>query len=214
MTKIDEAQTTEETIKSWAAKTQPSRAKGEEVVKEIGGWGKKNRTDLARFTQDPARIFYRKPSALTYFRVLTPREEWTDFFTLEDKETRCSYLVNPALAEQIQEVKTRTIVQCVTLQGTHFLWGLHVPMPGKPTNEWTTSAWRIAELAIDNWVRMTTNMEAQQYTSTVCVDPDVPNPNALTMSLTEMIAEAFSDSIIHSEDDPFIQHLLGKVLKK
>ena len=129
---------------------------------------------------------------------------------LENPEDRSKYILRPGYTppSDVQEfVEYVTLVTCVDLRGTVFLWPIK-----KTSNNWGLSARRVVKAAVERWVRIHANMSANSYDILKApfeLSQKVPKwPADLTFE--EMLNTAFEDHVIADDNHPIIRKLQGK----
>ena len=152
--------------------------------------GKPNRQDFVRVHPDDG---YRlSPAAI-----------------IELNEDREVYLVTPDMAANLPgEVVTVTLFTAINRQGVLRLWPVKLPGPDGKHNEWHRSAGEAAELAMQDWVRVTSNMDLRAYEVFEAIG-DLPEPDWPELAFSEILEIAFRNHIVNRSDHPLIQRLQG-----
>lgn len=153
----------------------------------------------------------KKPGNKAWFRAHSdPEFHLPNVRLLEDPEDRSKfilpsvYMPPPDVQEFVEYV---TLVTCVDLRGTVFLW------PIKNTaNNWGLSAKRVVKAAIERWVRIRPNMPANCY-DIYKAPPELSNiapkwPADVTFEAMLMVA--FEDHEITDDSHLLIRRLQGK----
>lgn len=157
-------------------------------------------------------IATRKPDGQSFFMAHPDPKMRIVAAALEDNESKETYIVTPDIAAQISnEVSIRTFITCITLQKVLFLWPLkHDTGEGSRRNLWNSSAMAAADLALEKWVRVKSNMATQSYEVFEALglrdEPEWPS-----LSLEEILALAFKDRIIDDINHPLLKKLRGEI---
>lgn len=151
-----------------------------------------------------------KPNRQNFFRVHPDQKYRLTTYLLELKDLRETYLVEPSLVPVLgEEVFAADLFTCVDRSNTVFLWAVKLPSSDGRTSEWMTSAIRIAQLAMTDWVRMHANMSAGYYQA-VTATGNLPQPEWPTVSLKDLLKIAFQDRFIRDLNHPVVQKLRGE----
>jgi hypothetical protein len=153
---------------------------------------KPNRQDFVRVHPDPA---YRlAPAAI-----------------IELKEDRETYLVHPAIAQQLPgEFSVVALNTAINRQGVLQLWPVKLPGPDGKHNEWHRSAAEAAERAMEKWVRVAANTSLGAY-ETIEAGGNLSEPEWPNISLEEILKIAFRDRYVDDVGHPLLQKLRGLV---
>src|SRR6516164_498633 len=152
-----------------------------------------------------------KPGNKRWFRAHhDPEFHLPNVRLLEDPEDRSKYILPSAYMppSEVQEfVEYVTLVTCVDLRGTVFLW------PIKNTaNNWGLSARRVVKAAIERWVRIRPNMPANCYDIYKTL-PELSNIGPkwpADVTFEDVLMTAFEDHEIADDSHPLIRRLQGK----
>jgi hypothetical protein len=153
----------------------------------------------------------KKPGNKAWFRAHPdPEFHLPNVRLLEDPEDKAKFILPKGYTppSDVQEfVEYVTLVTCVDLRGTVFLW------PIKNTaNNWGLSARRVVKAAIDRWVRIRPNMRANSY-DIYKAPPELSNiapkwPTDTTFE--DILITAFEDHEIGDDNHLLIRRLQGK----
>lgn len=144
-----------------------------------------------------------------FFRI--KNEEHFDCGLLIDERTKDGYLLDPTIYELlIKDAKLARLYFGVTMQGNPFFWARKLPSPDGKLDSWNESAHRIAEMAKNKWLRVTSNRELGAYEAHT-VESSTKEPVWPDMSLEELIEIAFKDRMIDNEDHELVRYLLGEI---
>mgnify|MGYP006971713840 CR=1 FL=1 len=134
-----------------------------------------------------------------------------DTYMLELREEREAYLVAPDLwPELLGEIVPKTILTGINRQGVVFLWPIRLPGADGRRDAWNESALQAAELAMDTWVRVSSNMALGGYDVHQAVG-DIPEPKWPEKTFEELVQVAFRHLYIDTLDHPVIRQLQGAV---
>lgn len=157
----------------------------------------------------------KKPNPQDFIRVHPSTEYRRNMALLELKEERESYLMMPALYQQLDESErtgsyVATLYLCVNRQKVSFLWPVRLPGRDGRILEWHVSARAAAETAMHSWVRVVANQSAGAYdvfkAELAFSDPIWPEH-----SFEELLKIAFKERVIREADHPVLQRLRGAV---
>jgi hypothetical protein len=153
----------------------------------------------------------RKPDRQWFFRVHPSEAYRVPTAVLEVKEDRETYLVEPALCEELPgEVISKMIFTAVNRQNVTFLWPVRLPGPDGKLDEWSRSAIEAAQMAMKGWVRMAANMNLGAY-EVFQATADLPEPEWPEISLQMLLSIAFKDRFIQNLDHPVVRRLRGEI---
>ena len=153
----------------------------------------------------------RKPNSQEFFRV-HPDDEWRlDTALIEIKADREVYLVDPKIWPLFpNECKPRTLYTTIDRRNVVTLWPVRLPDEHGRLDEWNRSAHEAALLALDKWVRLSSNMSLGAYEIDVAMgafpDPVWPNVN-----FADLLKIAFKGKTIEDLDHPTLRRLRGEI---
>jgi hypothetical protein len=150
-----------------------------------------------------------RPPKKPWFRV-HPQNE-VDVLMLDLEDIDGLYYLDASLwPDLIHEptVSFRLLVQCITRQGTNFLWAIKLKSPlDKRENAWTTSALKERVLGRSVWIRHRADREQGAYdpliSDTIKEEPAFP-----PMSFGQILEIALKDRHIKSLDHEVLVELL------
>lgn len=153
-----------------------------------------------------------KPNRQQFVQV-HPSEDYrmqTALFT--DEVNRDSYLVAPDLWDELAgEIQPTFLFAGITKTTNNlFLWPVRVPETDGRRNMWHVSMLRAAEMAMQKWVRVQSNMADGKY-DVFEATGTIPDPEWPEMSFRDMLKIAFEDRFIDSIDHPILKQLRGEV---
>src|SRR5215472_4211678 len=151
---------------------------------------KPNKQDFVRVNQDPA---YRLTVGL-----------------IELKENRETFLVFPAVSQELSESEffLATLYLTINRQKVLSVWPVKLPAADGRINEWHASAAAAAERAMRNWIRLAANMSLGAYEISEAI-ADYGEPEWPNMTFMAILKIAFKNRLIDSSDHAVIQQLRG-----
>jgi hypothetical protein len=154
----------------------------------------------------------RKPNRQEFFRVHSdPLYRLTPAAIVELKEDRETYLITPAIAQQLpDEFAAATLLTAVNRQGVLFIWPLKLPGSDGKQSDWHRSATEAAEIAMTRWSRLKANMSLGAYELFEATG-DLPDPEWPELTFPEILKIAFRNYYVDRLDHPLIKRLLGEV---
>jgi hypothetical protein len=168
-------------------------------------------TETAGVRRHLMTVPVRKPNRQEFFRVHSdPLYRLTPAAIVELKEDRETYLITPAIAQQLpDEFAAATLLTAVNRQGVLFIWPLKLPGPDGRQNDWHTSAAEAAEIAMSTWSRLKANMSLGAY-ELFTATGNLPDPEWPELPFPEILKIAFRNHLVDQLDHPLIERLLGK----
>ena len=168
--------------------------------------------ELAGGQKKPKLIKVERPTKTRVFRAHPTLRIQTMLLVLkEDNET---YLIDKPLRKALPPaVKSLcgeyTLVPCVSKGGTPFLWPVRMADPDGKWNVWHSSAWQIAQGAVERWTRLYANRDAGHYDSDQDGRPLEAQQGAdwPELSGSEWLRLAFQEHMIDSLDHPVVRRL-------
>jgi hypothetical protein len=120
------------------------------------------------------------------------------------------YLLSPEVAGMFPDLaKPVRLYLYVTRNGAMGLWPVKLPVEEGKTNPWNESAAEGAEIAMSQWVRLTSNRDMGCYDIIVAeglaVEPKWPE-----YSMAELVNKAFAQRYVNSLDHPLVKELSGE----
>ena len=163
-------------------------------------------------TEASLQLQVRKPKKQEFIRIKKDANYWLDTFILKVDADGSTYLVDRDLWSELEpEIKRVRIFTVASQFGAVFLWPLRPPLTENPTaeNPWILSAWRGAQIAMDRWVRLSSDRGARQY-RILEAQTDLGEPKWPTQPFDELLHLAFgSDYLIRNLSHPVIRRLWG-----
>jgi len=150
----------------------------------------------------------RKPGSRNFFRA-HPDEGYRlfDVPCLEDDNHEW-HIIAPELEipEELERfIYHLNLITCINHKGTLFLWAYK-----NSTNDWSKSAGRVVRRAIDEWVRLSPDMDANGYRiETAPLALRETEPIWPKMTFDEILNTAFENKSIDSLNHPIIRSLQG-----
>lgn len=155
----------------------------------------------------------RKPGRQEFVRVNPdPNYRLTGAAIIELKDDNSEvYIVTSAIVSDLAgEYRIATIFTALTRFGVLFLWPVYGPGPDGKHNPWHRSAGIAAEVAMRDWVRVTSNRALGGYEPTVAM-ANIPDPVWPELTFTEMLEIAFVGKLVDRPDHPLVLRLRGMV---
>ena len=151
----------------------------------------------------------RKPTRQEFVRIHPDSQYQLETLTLELKEDRELYLVDPDLWNLLPgEVVPKLLVTAINRQGVLFLWPIRLPGEDGKLDQWNHSAIQASQLASKHWVRVAANMHLGAYECFEAMG-EIPEPCWPEQSFRDLLEIAFTDRYIDNETHPVIQRLRG-----
>ena len=114
------------------------------------------------------------------------------------------------LGEMMSECRMHTIFTAVNLQGNVFLWCVPLPLDdGKEPNTWLMTNRAAAELAMNRWVRVASDVGAGAYSVIEYEGPPI-EPVWPQEPFLDLLKLAFKNRIIDHPEHPMILRLSGR----
>ncbi|QWD67155.1 hypothetical protein [Polynucleobacter sp. MWH-Aus1W21] len=159
----------------------------------------------------PTKPSYGKLSKQRFSRIHPGEEYKFPIYVVEDKESGEEYLATPDMAPHLGRMAQAKILRlAVDNAGTPKLIAEPIIDQSAKTTLWTTTMREAIERAENEWVRIESNMESQQYFVIVAA-ADLGEPNWPNQSMDKLIEAVFLGRVISHEDHPLIQQLQGRV---
>jgi len=151
----------------------------------------------------------RKPGKQDFVRTHPDSSYRLDTADIELKEERETYLVDPTLLPELpSEWTAKTLITTINRQKVLSVWPIRLPGHDGRIDEWNASAAEAANMAKDQWVRVSANMNLGAY-EIFTATGDIPEPEWPDISFEEILKIAFKGRYIDSMEHPVIQRLLG-----
>ena len=154
----------------------------------------------------------KKPSREWFVRVHPDPAYHLQTAVIEIKHPDEIYLVKRDLWEDLSgEITfgTKMLFLAVNRQHVAFLWPVRLPAPDGRVDTWSTSALDAAQIAMYQWVRVTSNMSLGAYD--VCYAQYNRDPVWPERTMGELLKVAFKDRYIDSFDHIILRQLRGEV---
>jgi hypothetical protein len=170
-------------------------------------------TILSSAKETLSKLPVRKPTKQEFFRCHRSDDMSLITAIYEDKETREVFLIAPEMRgamlalDQLTPVK---LVLAITRQNVLIMVPAKLPSDSGSSNGWQESLLLATERAKETWTRTSSDMSLGAYRIWEAVG-NLSDPTWPTMSLNEMLALAFKDRVIDSEDHPVFNKLLGRI---
>jgi len=158
----------------------------------------------------PTKAIFGKLSKHRFSRTHPADEYKFPALLVDDKEGREVYLVMPHLATYLGSMAKSVILRMVVdSAATPKLIAEPIIDAASRTTLWTTTMIEAIQLSEEAWVRIESNMDAQQYTI-IQAASNLGDPQWPTQTMEALIHEVFLGRIIVSEEHPLISQLQGK----
>jgi hypothetical protein len=153
-----------------------------------------------------------RPSKHNFFRI-DPRQDYqlTTGVLIHEEEGKEVYLVDPALRPAlIEDIVPVVLFTGLTRQEDIFLLPVRLPGPDGRQNEWHTSLFEAAKIAMTGWIRVVANKMNRCY-DVYRAKGDLLDPTWPKESFKHILEVAFRDRYITSLDHVVIRKLRGEV---
>jgi len=152
-----------------------------------------------------------KPKKPQFFRTHESDAMTFAAMILENKEARESYLLVPAIAQEISEL-VRPVMLHTAIDRQNNVFLIPVPLPGEDgtRNPWHESLAQAVEHAKLKWIRIAANMHVGGY-DVFEAQAELPEPEWPAHDIDALIQVAFRGKIITNLDHPVVQSLLGEI---
>jgi hypothetical protein len=161
--------------------------------------------------------------ALLTVPVKKPNREWfvrthpdpayqLNTAVIEIKNPDEIYLVKQDLWEDLSgeiTFTTKMLILAVNRQNTAFFWPIRLPDPSGRVDNWSQSALSAAQIAMQRWVRVTSDMSLGAY-SVFYADYDA-DPVWPERPMSDLLRIAFQGRYIDTLDHPILRQLRGAV---
>jgi hypothetical protein len=153
----------------------------------------------------------RKPRPQDFVRVHPDAAYREPFAIIELKDDREHYLVTAPIAAALpSEIVTVMLYTTINRQRVVALWPVRLPASDGRVLEWHRSAQEAAEHAMQDWIRIKSNMSLGAYEITKA-RPGLSDPEWPTeYSFHDLLKIAFRDRIVRSFDHPVLKRLRGE----
>lgn len=130
---------------------------------------------------------------------------------VDDKEGREVYLATPALAAYLGSMAKSVILRLVVDNaGTPKIIAQPILDALTKATLWSVTMVEAIRLSETHWIRIESNMEAQQYTIIQAAN-NLGEPIWPAQTMAELVQTVFVGRIISSEDHPLISQLQGRI---
>ena len=151
----------------------------------------------------------RKPNRQWWVRV-HPSEEYRIPAGLIEVEGEDTYYVDPSMhIELAGDLVFKNLYLTVNRQGVPFLWPIRMPSEDGRLDDWNRVAQEGAELAMKEWVRVSSNRSAGTYDIWQTDEP-LPEPNWPTESFSKLLEIGFKNRIISDPGHAVVRELQGR----
>jgi len=186
--------------KTWHTDLDPEKLKVSQDFVELVGVKK-------RITTIPVR----RPHRQNFIRVHSGESYTLQAVTLENREDREIYIVDPGLCDQLQvEIVRKVLYTAVSRHGDVFLWPIRLPDSDGRHDPWNRSALDLADTAKDTWIRVVANRSLGAYEAYEATGK-IPEPAWPDLTFREILNIAFRDKFIDSLDHLVLRSLRGEI---
>jgi hypothetical protein len=152
----------------------------------------------------------RKPNRQEFVQTHPDSSYHLSAAVIELKEERETYLIDPSIMDEVSlEVVPKILITTINRQGVLSLWPIRLPGSDGRIDIWNNSAIEAAQLAKDNWVRVSANMSLGAY-DVFKATGNLPEPEWPKMPFTEILEVAFKNQYIDDINHPVLQRLRGE----
>jgi hypothetical protein len=154
----------------------------------------------------------RKPAKEWFVRTHPDAAYQLQTAVIELKEAQEVYLVHQDLWPDLAGESTFTskmLFLTVNRQNVLFFWPVKLPGPDGRADNWSKSALDAAQLAMQRWVRVTSDQSLGAYN--VYYAEHASDPVWPELSMRELLRVAFKDHYIDRLDHPILRQLRGEV---
>ena len=158
----------------------------------------------------PPKPTFGKLSKHRFSRVHPGNEYKLPIFVVDDKESREVFLCSAQMAPYLSNLAQPKILRlAVDNMGTPKVIAEPIVEPSARTSLWTVTMLEAIRRAETQWVRIESNMSAQQYTI-IEEASNLGEPAWPEQTMQKLIEEIFTDRIITRNDHPLILQLEGR----
>lgn len=152
-----------------------------------------------------------KPHKQEFCRIHPDESYRLDTAILIDSAFKESYLVAPSLWAEIPDFITLVrLCTAITRHGTLFLWQATLPAPDGRPCDWHDSMLQAQDLAIKEWVRVQSDMQAGSY-GVFTATGNLPEPEWPDLTFHQILKIAFKTRFVDSMDHAILKQLNGDV---
>jgi len=163
---------------------------------------------MINFTRQGS-LLLRKPSPQDFIRTLETED---DIFVkcVFDSNNSQAYIVHPKLWDALSaDVTVFQLYPYINRNQEITLWPVKVILQTSRRDTWIMSAHKMAEDALNNWIRVIPNQTKRRYES-IMVDGVKPFDTSIFEQSNQKILEQINDDlIISSQSHPLVKKLRG-----
>lgn len=170
-------------------------------------------TSMANVEDLHLTVPVRKPAGEWWIRVHPDEKYRLQTPVLELKESQELFLVKKALWPELASEATfspRLLITAMNRQSVLFIWPIRLPGADGRIDRWSQSAHSAARVAVEKWVRISSNTSLGAYTVNAA-PVEHAAPNWPDISFRDILERAFSGRSIESLDHPVLRTLRGEV---
>jgi hypothetical protein len=130
---------------------------------------------------------------------------------VEDKDSSETYIATHAVAGYLGKAAIPKLLRlAVDNAGAPKIIAQPIPDLNNRTNLWNVTCIQAIQIAEVEWVRIESDMNAQQYTIIKAAN-NLGEPQWPDQTMSELIQAVFLNNVISSPDHPYVKHLEGRV---
>lgn len=150
----------------------------------------------------------RRPDKQWWVRVHPEADYRLDTAVIEVQEQRETYLVAPALRDElVGEVIRKSLALAVNRQGVVFIWPARLPSADGRLDPWNEAARKAMALAVGQWVRVTPHSAGYDVFTTTA---ELPEPEWPEQNFEDLLRIAFRGRYITDPDHAVLRRLRGQ----
>jgi len=170
-----------------------------------------NFEELAGVKRLHNNIRIKKPSKGIFIQVHPDVKFHIQATLYKDPKDGSHYFVSESVIESFPtKVSPQTLYTSVTREGDLFLWPVRMKESLPRANSWIDSAHKAALEAQSQWIRLESNQEQGVY-NVYIAEGKIPAPQWPSLSVEEIIEQAFQDYFIDTQDHPIFKELRGLI---
>jgi hypothetical protein len=156
----------------------------------------------------------RKPKTTDWFRVHPDPAYRQTMSLVEKKDESKVFIVTRKMAIELAGEPTLhnyEVFTAINTRATPFLFAVRLMTPDGKWNSWHRSQHDAAMLAIDEWLRMTSNKDIGGYDLKISPSRRANPDWSVLPSFSELLRIAFRDFKIETADHPYIRRLRDEI---
>jgi hypothetical protein len=154
-------------------------------------------------------VSVRKPKNNEFVRVHPEPKNSLTTIVFEDKDEGETYLITPGIRPlMIAGAAVKMLTLTVNQMGVPFIWPVPVDDEHSRKNAWNESARAGYHKAKTDWVKLVGDRAAGHYRLYIA-EGDLPAPRWPERTFAELLAIAFQNRMIETEDHPILKAMRG-----